>query len=263
MRELFEAVADGEISPAEAEARLTGYASTDAGRFDAGRESRSGVPEAVLADGKTTEEITTLAEAALTTTGRAIVTRIEPEQSATVTGEVEARREEITGTYHDRARVLTLHAEEFERPELDAAVAVVTGGTADRAVAGEATVVLREMGATVERIDDVGVAHLGRVLDELDAIRAADVAVVAAGREGALPTVVAGLVDTPVVGLPVASGYGVGGEGEAALSGLLQSCTALSVVNVDAGFTAGVQAGLIARSVSAARRESGERESGE
>jgi hypothetical protein len=70
-------------------------------------------------------------------------------------------------------------------------------------------------------------------------------------------------VDTPVVGLPVASGYGVGGEGEAALSGLLQSCTALSVVNVDAGFTAGVQAGLIARSVSAARRESGERESGE
>jgi hypothetical protein len=255
MRELFDAVADGEISPAEAEARLTGYASTDAGRFDAGRESRSGVPEAILADGKTTEEITTLAEAALTTTGRAIVTRIEPEQSATVTSEMDAGGG-VRETYHDRARVLTLHAEGFERPALDATVAVVTGGTADRAVAGEATVVLREMGATVERIDDVGVAHLGRVLDELDAIRSADVAVVAAGREGALPTVVAGLVDTPVVGLPVASGYGHGGDGEAALSGLLQSCTALSVVNVDAGFTAGVQAGLIARTVSAARRES-------
>ncbi|MFC5368451.1 nickel pincer cofactor biosynthesis protein LarB [Salinirubrum litoreum] len=258
MRELFEAVADGEVSPAEAEARLTGYASTDAGRFDAGRESRSGVPEAVLADGKTTAEITTLAEAALTTTGRAIVTRIGPEQAAAVTAEGVTDDGSVTDEYHDRARVLTLHAEGFERPDLDATVAVVTGGTADRAVAGEATVVLREMGADVTRIDDVGVAHLGRVLDELDAIRAADVAVVAAGREGALPTVVAGLVDTPVVGVPVASGYGHAGDGEAALSGLLQSCTALSVVNVDAGFTAGVQAGLIARTVSAARRESTE-----
>lgn len=269
MRELFEAVADGDLSPAEAEARLTGYASTDAGRFDAGRESRSGVPEAVLADGKTTGEVTTLAEAALTTTGRAIVTRIDPERAASVTAGVtgddgvqgDGSAEGSTGvtdTYHERARVLTLHTAGFERPTLDATVAVVTGGTADRAAAGEATVVLREMGATVERFDDVGVAHLGRVLDELDAIRAADVAVVAAGREGALPTVVAGLVDTPVVGLPVASGYGHGGRGEAALSGLLQSCTALSVVNVDAGFTAGVQAGLVARTVSSARRESPE-----
>lgn len=268
MRELFEAVADGDLSPAEAEARLTGYASTDAGRFDAGRESRSGVPEAILADGKTTGEVTTLAETALTTTGRAIVTRIDAEAAASVIaaatdtddgvgGDGSAEEDTaVTDTYHDRARVLTLHAAEFERPDLDATVAVVTGGTADRAAAGEATVVLREMGATVERIDDVGVAHLGRVLDELDAIRAADVAVVAAGREGALPTVVAGLVDTPVVGLPVSSGYGVGGDGEAALSGLLQSCTALSVVNVDAGFTAGVQAGLVARTVASARRES-------
>jgi hypothetical protein len=267
MRELFEAVAAGDLSPAEAEARLTGYASTDAGRFDAGRESRSGVPEAVLADGKTTAEIATLAETALTTTGRTIVTRIDPDQAASVTagvtaddgiagdGGVEAETG-VTDTYHDRARVLTLHAGDYERPTLDATVAVVTGGTADRAAAGEATVVLWEMGATVERLDDVGVAHLGRVLDELDTIRAADVAVVAAGREGALPTVVAGLVDTPVVGLPVSSGYGMGGDGEAALSGLLQSCTALSVVNVDAGFTAGVQAGLVARTVSAARRES-------
>ena len=79
--------------------------------------------------------------------------------------------------------------------------------------------------------------------------------VVAAGREGALPTVVAGLVDTPVVGLPVSSGYGHGGEGEAALSGMLQSCTVLSVVNVDAGFVAGAQAGLVARAVGAARSD--------
>jgi NCAIR mutase (PurE)-related protein len=93
------------------------------------------------------------------------------------------------------------------------------------------------------------------MLDSLGAIRGADVVVVAAGREGALPTVVAGLVDTPVVGVPVSTGYGHGGDGEAALLGLLQSCSVLSVVNVDAGYVAGTQAGLIARAVGAARSE--------
>jgi NCAIR mutase (PurE)-related protein len=93
------------------------------------------------------------------------------------------------------------------------------------------------------------------MLDSLGAIRGADAVVVAAGREGALPTVVAGLVDTPVVGVPVSTGYGNGGDGEAALLGLLQSCSVLSVVNVDAGYVAGTQAGLIARAVGAARSE--------
>jgi hypothetical protein len=109
------------------------------------------------------------------------------------------------------------------------------------------------MGATVERIDDVGVAGIARMVDRLPDLRDADVLVVAAGREGALPTVVAGLVDVPVIGLPTSIGYGHGGDGEAAIKGLLQSCTALSVVNVDAGFTAGAQAGLIARQIDAAR----------
>jgi hypothetical protein len=253
MRDLLEAVASGDLTPAAAEARLTGYARTDAGRFDAGRESRSGVPEAVLAEGKTTPEVVTLAAAAVETTGRAIVTRIDPDPAATVAAEV--ADDDATVTHHERARLLVVHATDFEPPTLDATAVVATGGTADAAAAGEAAAVLEEMGVSVERVEDVGVAHLGRVLDELDALRAADVAVVAAGREGALPTVVAGLVDTPVVGLPVSSGYGYGADGEAALLGMLQSCTALSVVNVDAGFTAGVQAGLVCRTVAAARRE--------
>jgi len=102
-------------------------------------------------------------------------------------------------------------------------------------------------------VSDVGVASLARLLDALPTLRAADVVVVAAGREGALPTVVAGLVDAPVIGLPVSTGYGHGGAGEAALAGLLQSCAVLSVVNVDAGYVAGTQAGLVARAVGAAR----------
>jgi hypothetical protein len=250
MRDILDAVAAGELSPAAAEARLRGYATTEAGRFDAARETRRGVPEAILAEGKTAEETAALAATAVETTGRAVVTRADDETAAAVeaglTGEV--------AVDHDRrARTVVAHGPEFEPPTLDAGVAVVTAGTSDAPVAGEAAVVAREMGAAVEWIEDVGVAHLGRVVDVLEPLRAADVAVVAAGREGALPTVVAGLVDTPVIGLPVSTGYGFGGEGEAALVGMLQSCTVLSVVNVDAGFVAGAQAGLVARAVDGGR----------
>jgi NCAIR mutase (PurE)-related protein len=249
MRDILEAVAAGELSPAAAEARLAGYVTGDAGRFDAARESRSGVPEAVLAEGKTPAEVASLAAASVETTGRALVTRADDATAAAVSEAVEP-----TVRYRERSGVLVVHAPDFDPPSLDADAAVVTGGTADAVPADEAAVVLREMGARVTHIADVGVASLARMVDQLDALREQDVLVVAAGREGALPTVVAGLVDVPVVGLPVSTGYGHGGRGEAALSGLLQSCTALSVVNIDAGFTAGAQAGLIARRVDAARR---------
>lgn len=250
MRDILDAVAAGDLSPAAAEVRLAGYATTDAGRFDAARETRRGVPEAVLADVKTPDEVATLAAAAVESTGRAILTRASQAHVDAVAEElddgVELERDE-------RARTLVAHAPDFEPPSLDATVGIVTGGTSDAEAAGEAAVIVREMGASLTRVEDVGVAHLGRVLDHLDDLRAADVLVVAAGREGALPTVVAGLVDTPVVGLPVSTGYGHGGDGEAALSGMLQSCTVISAVNIDAGFVAGAQAGLVARAVSQAR----------
>ncbi|QCJ46984.1 nickel pincer cofactor biosynthesis protein LarB [Haloprofundus sp. MHR1] len=253
MRDILESVAAGELSPATAEARLSGYASTDAGRFDAAREHRRGVPEAILADGKTPEETASLVLTALETTGRALVTRTDEADVAAVRARVDAEAPDATVETDERARTLVARAPDHERPSLDATVAVVTAGTSDAAAAGEATTVLREMGATVDRIDDVGVANIDRVLDQREALRAADVLVVAAGREGALPTVVAGMVDAPVIALPVAVGYGFGGDGDAALAGMLQSCSVLSVVNVDAGFVAGAQAGLIARAVSAAR----------
>ena len=250
MRELLEAVATGEVSPVEAEARLRGYATTGAGRFDAGREQRRGVPEGILAAGKSPSEVAALTQAALETTGHALVTRISAADVAAVTDEVD---DDVSLDHDERGRTLVARRPGYEPPSLDAKVTVVTGGTADAAVAGEAEVVLDVMGADTTRVDDVGVAHLGRVLDHVEELRAADVLIVAAGREGALPTVVAGLVDTPVIGVPVSSGYGHGGDGDAALAGLLQSCTVLSVVNIDAGFVAGAQAGLVARAVSDAR----------
>jgi NCAIR mutase (PurE)-related protein len=254
MRDILDAVADGELSAAAAEAELRGYASTGAGRFDAARTDRSGVPEAILADGKTPEEAATMAVAAVETTGSALLTRVTPDHAGACRTRIEGRFPDAELAHDERARTLVVHADGYEPPELSAAVAVVTAGTSDAAPAGEAAVVLEELGATVDRIDDVGVAGIARLFDRLEEIREADVLVVAAGREGALPTVLAGLVDVPLIGLPVSTGYGHGGSGEAALAGMLQSCAPILVVNIDAGFAAGAQAGLIARSVSAARR---------
>jgi len=249
MREILEAVAAGDRTPAQAEAELRGYATGEAGRFDAARERRGGVPEAVYGEGKTADEVASLVATAVETTGRGIATRVDDDAVAAVRERIGEERPDASVEHRERSRTLVVHAPEFDPPELDATVGIVTGGTADAGPAGEAAVVAAEMGATVERVDDVGVASIVRLLDQIDDLRTTDVLVVAAGREGALPTVVAGLVDAPVIGLPVASGYGHGGAGEAALSGMLQSCTALSTVNVDAGFVAGAQAGLIARAV--------------
>ncbi|MHB9287723.1 nickel pincer cofactor biosynthesis protein LarB [Halobacteriales archaeon Cl-PHB] len=249
MREILEAVAAGDLSPAAAEAELRGYATGDAGRFDAARTTRSGVPEAVLGDGKSPAEVADLVTTSLETTGRAIATRLSGDQVTAARKAVEAAHPDASLTLDDRAGILLVKAPEFEQPALAASVGVVAAGTSDAVPASEAAAIAAEMGADVERITDVGVAALTRVTDRVEDLRAHDVLVVAAGREGALPTVIAGLVDTPVIGLPVSTGYGHGGDGEAALLGMLQSCTALSVVNVDAGFTAGAQAGLIARRV--------------
>lgn len=253
MREILDAVADGELSPAAAEAELRGYARTDAGRFDAAREARSGVPEAVIAAGKTPEETASMTAAAVETTDSALVTRVEEDDVEACRARLEAEFPDAELTHDVRARTVVAHRVDYEPPTLDATVGVVTAGTSDAFPAGEAAVVLEEMGATVDRIDDVGVAGIARLFDRIDRIRQADVLVVAAGREGALPTVIAGLVDVPLIGLPVSTGYGHGGAGEAALAGMLQSCAPILTVNIDGGFTAGAQAGLIARALSAAR----------
>lgn len=251
MRDVLEALAAGDLSVAEAEARLAGYATSEAGRFDAAREHRRGVPEAILSEGKEPSEVASLAETALETTGRAIVTRADTAHREAVEDAVAGRGAEIT-TY-PRADLIVVHADGYEAQTVDAVVGVVTAGTSDAGPATEAAVIAAEMGPTVDRIEDVGVAGIHRLFDNMETLRAADVLIVAAGREGALPTVIAGLVDTPVIGLPISTGYGRGGAGEAALLGMLQSCSVLSVVNVDAGFVAGGQAGLIARAVGNAR----------
>ena len=247
MRDVLESLAAGELSVEDAEAALAGYVTNEVGRFDAARETRRGIPEAILAAGKSPEEVAALATTALETTGHAIVTRTTQEHRTAIERAVADRPRRPELIVDERSSVVTLHEPDYSPPDLDATVGIVTAGTADGGPAGEAQTVLRELGVDVVRIDDVGVANLTRVIDRLEEIRSQDVVIVAAGREGALPTVVAGLVDVPVIGLPISTGYGHGGDGQAALAGLLQSCTVLSVVNIDAGYVAGCQAGLIAR----------------
>jgi NCAIR mutase (PurE)-related protein len=178
-----------------------------------------------------------------------LCSRVSSEQAEALTdrapGEVD---------HDERSRVVVVRRDGAPPPQERGAVGILAAGTSDVAVAGEAAAMCRAMGVAVVTAYDVGVAGLPRLAVPLEEMRAAGAAalVVAAGMEGALPSVVAGLVDVPVIGLPTSTGYGLGGRGEAALLGMLQSCSpGLVVVNVDNGIGAGATAGLIARRASA------------
>jgi NCAIR mutase (PurE)-related protein len=171
MRDILESVAAGDLSPAEAEAALAGYATSGAGRFDAAREDRAGVPEAVLAEGKTPDEVADLATTAIETTDRAIVTRLDTDTANAVRERLAEVAPDATVRWDDRSNWLVATTPEFERPELDASVGVVTAGTSDAVSAGEAALTARETGASVTRIVDAGVASIARSIDAVDGLR--------------------------------------------------------------------------------------------
>jgi len=219
------------------------------------RAERKGVPEVILADSKSVEQVLAIARAFLERTGRAIISRVGAELEARLRSEFKA---EASIEWVAPARAVVLRAPGLASPDAGGRVGILTAGTSDIPVAEEAALVCREMGCTVVTAYDVGVAGLHRLFEPLrtmlDEARV-DVLIVAAGMDGALPSVVAGLADVPVIGLPVSVGYGVGGKGVAALYSMLQNCApGLSVVNIDNGVGAGAVAGLIAIRAEAARR---------
>ncbi|NPV61558.1 MAG: nickel pincer cofactor biosynthesis protein LarB [Methanotrichaceae archaeon] len=215
----------------------------DIAKLDTLREDRIGIPEAILAEGKDRNDLARIVLAHLEETGRVIVTRISPEQLIVLQNV--SLPKGATMEHNPRSRTLVLRKGE-KRPA-SGKVGILAAGTADIPVAEEARVVAEEMGCQVISEYDVGVAGIHRLFPCLDAMKDVDALVVAAGREGTLPAVVAGLSDAPVIGLPVSTGYGVGGGGLAALLSMLQSCSVLTVVNIDAGFVAGAYAARIAR----------------
>lgn len=208
-------------------------------KIDHHRSLRDGFPEVVLGEGKTPEQIAAIAERLAERNDRVLVTRATPEAYAAVRAALPDAR------YHETARCITVERSPVERR---AGVVVLSAGTADLPVAEEAVVTATMMGCDVARVFDVGVAGIHRLLDHLDLLQAANVVVVVAGMEGALPSVVGGLVGVPVIAVPTSVGYGASFDGLAALLTMLNSCAAgVAVVNIDNGFGAGYLAAVINR----------------
>ena len=199
-------------------------------QVDLHRALRKGFPEVIFGAGKTAEQVLKIASKLLQHERRVLVTRITPEHARALR--------------HQAARCLTVDPKPL--PKRPGAIAVVCAGTSDLPVAEEAAVTAEVMGNQVERIADVGVAGLHRLLGRLETIQKANVIVVVAGMEGALPSVVAGLVSRPVIAVPTSTGYGASFGGLAALLGMLNSCgSGVMVVNIDNGFGAGYAASQI------------------
>ncbi len=222
-------------------------------QLDFDRARRKGVPEVVLAERKSPEQVVNITRAFVERTGRALVSRLRPE----VEHALRAAFAEAVVDVRGEGRIAAVRAPRYRRTITGGRVGLLTAGTSDVPVAEEARLVAEEMGCDVAALFDVGVAGLHRLLEPLREMLGAgvDVLVVAAGMDGALPSVVAGLAPVPVIGLPTSVGYGAGGRGRAALLSMLQTCApGMTVVNIDNGVGAGATAALIANLAAAARQ---------
>lgn len=208
-------------------------------RVDTDRARRCGFPEVIFGANKTPEEVVAIGRVILEKEGGVLlVSRANEAQHVALQGAFP------TAKWHARARCLTV--ELTPRPKLSGTIAVVCAGTSDQAVAEEAAVTLEIFGNHVERITDVGVAGIHRLLAVRDRLEAANVVIVVAGMEGALPSAVAGLISKPVIAVPTSVGYGASFGGVAALLGMLNSCgSGVTVVNIDNGFGAAYAAAQI------------------
>lgn len=236
--EILEQVRCGTLDPAAAGQLISSLPVDEIANLDLNRADRCGIPEVVLAEGKDTDSLVKIMHSYVRAAGRVLASRISPEQVYSVLAHLP---DGITADYREICRILILSDGTGPAPS-GGTVAIVTAGTSDIRVAEEARAIAEEMGASVMTAYDVGVAGIHRLFPALEKLRDADIYVVCAGREGTLPSVVAGLVNKPVIGVPVSTGYGYMGHGEAALASMLQSCAAITVVNIDAGFTAGAVA---------------------
>ena len=252
LTDILRAVKEGkmDIKTAEQQTRGLGFVSyADIAKLDSHRKSRTGIVEAILADCKEPEDLVEITRVMVLESKRALITRVSAKH-------LEALRAAFNHDnieWNSRARTVVIH-DGTPTSKTGGVVGIISAGTADIPVAEEARIVASEMGCETITVYDVGIAGIHRLIPEIQKLKAMMLGaiVVAAGREGTLPTIISGLIDVPVIGLPVSIGYGAGGEGKAALLAMLQSCSTIAVVNIDAGFVAGAYAARIANMVAAA-----------
>ena len=245
LRRILEQVADGE-TPADAafeQIKHLPFEELGFAKVDHHRALRSGIPEVILGTGKTVEQIIAIARRLRASGQSVLITRVASDAAAAITGAVPEL------TWVPDARIAFWRGEASEPQSGRGTILVVAAGTADVPVAEEAALTAELQSQPVERIYDVGVAGIHRLFAHHDRLRSASVLVVVAGMEGALPSVVGGLIDKPLIAVPTSIGYGASFGGLAALLAMLNSCAAgVTVVNIDNGFGAGVAAALINRS---------------
>lgn len=242
IEEILNAHVEGKISTDEAAKNLKNLSFENIGyaRVDHARAERQGFPEVIFGQGKTKEQIVGIFEKLAARSPNVLITRT----TAEVYGEI--RNIYTDSEWHESAKVIRLFRDKTELGVGE--IAVVTAGTSDIPVAEEAALTAETMGNHVKRIWDAGVAGVHRILSEKETLQDARVVIVAAGMEGALPSVVGGLVKVPVIAVPTSIGYGTSFGGIAALLGMLNSCASnVTVVNIDNGFGAGFSASLINR----------------
>jgi len=242
IRKIFEEVRKGKLLPDEAVQRLRHLPFEDLGfaKVDHHRALRAGMPEVILGEGKTPAQVAQIFSRLAKHGGNILATRTNPQQFAAV------KKKAPKAEYRELARAVVLRRERKKYGK--GIIAVVSAGTSDIPVAEEAVVTAELMGNDVERLYDVGVAGIHRLLANRGALTRARVVVVCAGMEGALPSVVGGLIGVPVIAVPTSVGYGAAFKGLAALLGMMNSCASnVSVVNIDNGFGAGYVASLINR----------------
>jgi NCAIR mutase (PurE)-related protein len=207
---------------------------------DAERDNRCGVPEVVYGEGKSAEDLVEITHKVLSGSGRVIITRIDEAKAEKVKESVDLKKNIVI--HNLKGRVLTVKKTGFKNAVPAGMIGIMTAGTSDIPVAEEAAAIAEELGCTTIREYDVGIAGIHRVFSALERMGTVDAYIVAAGMEGALPSVVAGLVAPPVIAVPTSVGYGTAGHGKTALYTMLNSCTPLAVVNIDNGYGAAVLA---------------------
>lgn len=212
--------------------------------LDTAREKRLGFPEVIYGEGKSAEQLVLIAKRMKERSDKLLITRVDADKAAIVVAQAPELR------YHPDAQALTGYSQDLPPAIREGYIAVVCAGTSDMRVAQEAALTLEMMGSRVERIHDVGVAGIHRLFSRLDVIRNADAVIAIAGMEGALPSVLGGLIANPLIAVPTSVGYGTGLQGLIAMGAMLNSCApGVTVVNIDNGFGAAYAAANIHKSI--------------